>query len=68
MENGTEMGYKEVSECPVHDTPVRKVYGRVITFRGCKCALHVGSDNFTTYHTAYELAAGKKALDYQRGY
>ena len=59
----------EYETCPVHNTPVRKVYsfGRyedaeVVTYQGCQCAVCVKrNDMFSdaTYHTSYDNASAR---------
>lgn len=69
--DGTEIGYNYDGTCPEHGTEERKAYGnlsRVAVFSGCRCAVQIASDNFSTYYTSYSAAAGRKEIDRQKGY
>jgi hypothetical protein len=55
--------------CPVHDTPVRRIYdfgyhgdAEVITYSGCSCAVCIKHEDLlsdATYHTNYQDAASR---------
>jgi hypothetical protein len=77
MQNHTPLTDWHEDPCPVHATPIRKIYtfGRyadaeVATFRGCSCAICVNAASLLlgesggeyTYHTSYDAAAGRATL------